>query len=218
MQIVNMLRTIDRRAKFRGIKLVMIRNLLEKYKNDKALLKGVLRLTRGTKLHDLIIEARPELEELEEETDTNPLMGIIENENAVQFEGKMPLICYMKEYLKKHYFGENYNKIYYDIGKNHAHIINIRTYDEMVEFMKNDFGEILLEKSDPTKIVVKDNKECRNCKFNEPVCHITAGFIAGCLENIWDRKYIIDIVEEQCQAMGFPYCVFIIKKSIKIGD
>ena len=224
MQIVNMLRTIDNRAKFTGIKLTMMKNLLEKYKNDRELLREVLKLTRGTRLHDLIIEAYPVLAELEKETITDPLIEekspiaeMIEDENAVKFEGRVPLVCYIKEYLRRYYFGENYKKICYNIGKNYAHIINIRTYDEMVEFMKDDFGEILLEESDPTKIVIKDNKECRNCKFDEPICHITAGFIAGCLENIRDRKYIIDVVEEQCKAVGSQYCVFIVKKSIKIS-
>ena len=74
MQIVNMLRTIDNRAKFTGIKLTMMKNLLEKYKNDRELLREVLKLTRGTRLHDLIIEAYPVLAELEKETITDPLI------------------------------------------------------------------------------------------------------------------------------------------------
>jgi len=224
MQIVNMLRTIDNRAKFTGIKLTMMKNLLEKYKNDRELLREVLKLTRGTRLHELILEAYPTLADLDKEMGVGPLIEeksliaeMIEEEGAIKFNGRIALITYVKEYLRRYYFGENYKKICYNIGKNYAHIINIKTYDEMVEFMKDDFGKILLEESDPTKIVIKDNKECKNCEHFEPICHITAGFIAGCLENIRDRKYIIDVEEEQCQAMGSPCCIFIVKKSIKIS-
>ena len=224
MKIIEMLRIIDNRAKFMGIKLTMMKNLLEKYKDNKELLKEVLKLTEGTRLHELILEAYPPLEELkkeimEEEYDikiTSESGEGKEKKEFCTFEGPVSLITYIKEYLRKYYLGNNVKRIFYDVGKDYAIRLGINTYDDMIEFMKKDFGDVIIEKSEPLTIVVKDNKECKNCKASEPICYLTAGFIAGCLENMANKAYIVEVTEERCQAVGDPYCVFIAKKSIRL--
>jgi predicted hydrocarbon binding protein len=226
MKIIEMLRIIDNRAKFMGIKLTMMKNLLEKYKDNKELLKEVLKLTEGTRLHELILEAYPPLGELKKEIKEKEYNVKITSEEEIEeeeekrefcvFEGPVSLIAYVKEYLRKYYLGNNITRIFYDIGKDYAIRLGINNYEDMIEFMKEEFGETDIEKSEPLTIIVKNNKECKNCKASEPVCYLTAGFIAGCLENMADRKYIVDVVEKKCRAVGDPYCLFIARKSIKL--
>ncbi|AAB98862.1 TPA: DUF2507 domain-containing protein [Methanocaldococcus jannaschii] len=223
MKIIEMLRIIDNRAKFMGIKLTMMKNLLEKYKDNKELLKEVLKLTEGTRLHELILEAYPPLEELKKEIREEEHKIKITSESGGEekkefctFEGPVSLIAYIKEYLRKYYLGNNVKRIFYDIGKDYAIKLGINTYDDMITFMKKDFGEVVIEKSEPLTVVVKDNKECKNCKASEPICYLTAGFIAGCLENMTNKTYIVEVTEEKCQAVGDPYCTFVAKKSIRL--
>lgn len=218
MKIIEMLRIIDNRAKFMGIKLTMMKNLLEKYKDNKELLKEVLKLTEGTRLHELILEAYPPLEELKKEIREEEHKIKITSESGGEekkefctFEGPVSLIAYIKEYLRKYYLGNNVKRIFYDIGKDYAIKLGINTYDDMITFMKKDFGEVVIEKSEPLTVVVKDNKECKNCKASEPICYLTAGFIAGCLENMTNKTYIVEVTEEKCQAVGDPYCTFVAK-------
>jgi len=229
MKIIEMLRIIDNRAKFMGIKLTMMKNLLEKYKDNKELLKEVLKLTEGTRLHELILEAYPPLEELEKELreeeyelkiaseEEREIVGKEERIEFCTFDGPVSLIAYAKEYLRKYYLGNNTKRIFYDIGKDYAIRLGINNYENMINFMKEEFGETSIEKSEPLAIIVRNNKECKNCRAPEPVCYLTAGFIAGCLENMVNRKYIVDVVEKKCQAVGDPYCLFITKKSIRLG-
>ncbi|XRO77587.1 V4R domain-containing protein [Methanocaldococcus sp. 10A] len=225
IKIIEMLRIIDNRAKFMGIKLNMMKNLLEKYKDNKELLKEVLKLTEGTRLHELILEAYPPLEELKKELKEEYQINLttgeeLESKEDVHefcvFEGNVSIIAYIREYLRRFYFGSNVKRIFYDIGKDYAIRLGIDNYKDMIEFMNEEFGEVHIEESEPLTIIVKDNKDCKNCRASEPVCYLTAGFIAGCLENMADRKYIVDVVEKKCQAVGDPYCLFIASKSIRL--
>lgn len=152
MKIIEMLRIIDNRAKFMGIKLTMMKNLLEKYKDNKELLKEVLKLTEGTRLHELILEAYPPLEELKKEIREEEHKIKITSESGGEekkefctFEGPVSLIAYIKEYLRKYYLGNNVKRIFYDIGKDYAIKLGINTYDDMITFMKKDFGEVVIE-------------------------------------------------------------------------
>ncbi len=224
MKLIEMLKIIDNRAKYMGIKLTMIKNLLEKYKDNKELLKEVLKLTEGTKLHELILEAYPPLEELKKElmeetykmqiqSTTSPHAPTQIEEQIYGFVGTPTLIGFIKEYLRKYYFGSQLKKIFYDLGKHYANAVNIRNYDELKNFMEKEFGPTTIEMSEPLVITVKNNKEALNYKSPEPVCYITSGFLAGCLENIANKKFIIEVDESKCIAKGDPYCVFIVKKS-----
>ncbi|ENN96325.1 hypothetical protein J422_03159 [Methanocaldococcus villosus KIN24-T80] len=219
--IVEMLRIIDNRAKFMGIKLTMIKNLLEKYKDNKELLKEVLKETEGTKLHDLILEACPYLRDLDKEIKAEEARIKIsaEEEKPLKLEdygfvGKVSLLAYIREYMRKYYLRANTKKVFYQIGKDYAILLNINNYDEMKKFIDTEFGEMEIEKPEPLTIIVRDNKECKNCTSPEPVCYVTAGFIAGCLENIVNRKYIVDVVEKKCLAVGDPYCLFVANRTV----
>ncbi|CAB3287692.1 V4R domain-containing protein [Methanocaldococcus lauensis] len=223
MKIIEMLKIIDNRAKFMGIKLNMMKNLLEKYKDNKELLKEVLKITKGTRLHELILEAYPPLETLEKEIEEEDMTITLEEseeekkaEEFCSFDGYVSIIAYVREYMRKYYFGYNVKKIFYEIGKDYAIKMGINNYDTMINFMNDEFGETHIETSEPLTFIVKNNKEAINCRASEPVCYITAGFIAGCLENITEKKYMIEVTEKKCLAKGDPYCQFIVKKSIRI--
>ncbi|WP_456372253.1 V4R domain-containing protein [Methanocaldococcus sp.] len=221
IKIIEMLKVIDNRAKFIGIKLNMMKNLLEKYKDDKELLKEVLKLTEGTRLHELILEAYPPLEKLKEELKKEEIIPIVDIEEKkpeefCHFDGHISIIAYIREYMKKYYFGSTVKKIFYEIGKDYAIKMGIDNYDKMINIMKEEFGETYIEKSEPITFIVKNSKEAMNCRALEPVCYLTAGFIAGCLENITEKKYIIEVIEKKCMALGDPYCQFIVKRYIKL--
>jgi predicted hydrocarbon binding protein len=228
-EIVEMLKNIDSKAKFTGIKLTMIKNLLEKYRNNRELLEDVLRLTRGTHLHDLILEAYPQLQSLEKELELeySPYESagigetledmVKENENGNTTAEDLPPIAFIKDYLKRYYFEDNIGKIFYNLGKEYAFKLRINDYDKMKKFIKENFGEeVIIEDANPLTIIVKNSKECWGVKSSSPACHLIAGFIAGCLENISDKRFVVDVVEEECRAMGDPYCVFVVAKMKKI--
>ena len=222
-EIVEMLRNIDSKAKFTGIKLTMIKNLLEKYRNDRELLIDVLKLTRGTHLHDLILEAYPQLEALKreleayEDMETEETFEIFSKESEEEIVGEIPPLAFIKDYLKRYYFEDNISKIFYNIGKEYAFKLKIDDYDKMKDFIKNNLGDdVTIEESNPLTVIIKNSKECMGVRSSSPACHFTAGFIAGCLENISDKRFVVDVTEEECKAMGDPYCVFVVTKMKKI--
>ncbi|WP_048203434.1 V4R domain-containing protein [Methanocaldococcus infernus] len=224
MKIIESLKVIDSRAKFMGIKLTMIRNLLEKYRDDKDLLKEVLKALRGSHLYDLVLEACPYLKDLENEILEEELTGHIESkikkEEPVEgciLEGEVPIFVYMKEYLRKYYFKDNTPKIFYDIGKDYALFLEVKTFEEMENKIKKYFGNMRVESSEPLIIVIENNKECENCKATEPICYFTSGFIAGCLESIADKLYIVNVEEIKCKAKGDEYCSFKAKRVARLA-
>ncbi|WP_456419256.1 V4R domain-containing protein [Methanocaldococcus infernus] len=221
-RIVRMLEIIDNKAKFMGIKLTMIRNLLERYKNNKELIKEILKLTEGKRLYDLILEACPELKEVVDEIKYEEIYEeekeIIKEEiESFRFENRISLMAYIKDHLRDMYFGTNSNKIFYEIGKNYALKCNIKSYKEMEELIKEEFGEVDIIKDDKDiKVIIRDNKEAKNYVSSEPVCCIASGVISGCLESIYNKEFIVDVFEEKCIAKGDEYCLFIAKKSRKL--
>ena len=225
-EIIEMLRNIDSKAKFTGIKLTMVKNLLEKYRNDRELLIEVLRLTKGTHLHDLILEAYPQLESLKRELELEAYDEDVETEETYEIVGRegeediveeIPPLAFIKDYLKRYYFEDNVGKIFYNMGKEYAFKLRIDDYDKMTDFIKKNLGDdVTIEETNPLTIIIKNSKECVGVRSSNPACHFTAGFIAGCLENISDKRFVVDVIEEECKAMGDPYCVFIVGKMKKI--
>ena len=224
-EIVEMLINIDSKAKFMGIKFTMIKNLLEKYRNDRELLIDVLRLTRGTHLHDLILEAYPQLESLKKELELEEYEAmepeetfeIISGESELESVEEIPPLAFIKDYLKRYYFEDNISKIFYNMGKEYAFKLRIDDYDKMTNFIKKNLGDdVTIEESNPLTVIIKNSKECVGVRSSSPACHFTAGFIAGCLENISDKRFVVDVIEEECKAMGDPYCVFVVTKMKKI--
>ncbi|WP_456471840.1 V4R domain-containing protein [Methanocaldococcus sp.] len=222
-RVIRMLEIIDNKAKFIGIKLSMIRNLLERYKDNEELLKEILKQTEGKKIHDLILEACPELKELEEKIKLEELEklesehGEVETKVEEEIRSRTSILAYFKDYLKNIYFGNNAKNIYYEIGKSYALKYNIKSIEELKEVLEEEFGECIIEEENNNyKVIIKDCREAKNYMSSEPVCHIASGVIAGSLENINDKKFIIDVTEDKCIAKGDDYCLFTAKKSRKL--
>ena len=224
-EIVEMLRNIDSKAKFTGIKLTMIKNLLERYRSNRELLMDVLKMTKGTHLHDLILEAYPQLEALKRELEldefdemkTEETFEIIGRESDEETVEEIPPLTFIKDYLKRYYFEDNISKIFYNMGKEYAFKLGIDDYDKMMDFIKKNLGDdVTIEESNPLTVIIKNSKECVGVRSSSPACHFTSGFIAGCLENISDKRFVVDVIEEECKAMGDPYRVFVVTKMKKI--
>jgi len=60
-KIINDLNIINSKAKFVGIKIIMIRRIIHRYKDNDKLIKKVLEGIKNTELYDLVLSACPEL-------------------------------------------------------------------------------------------------------------------------------------------------------------
>ncbi|WP_244409401.1 DNA-directed RNA polymerase subunit I [Methanocaldococcus jannaschii] len=60
-KIINDLNTINSKAKFIGIKIIMVRRIIDMHKDNDKLIKKVLEGIKNTDLYDLVLNACPEL-------------------------------------------------------------------------------------------------------------------------------------------------------------
>ena len=60
-KIINDLNIINSKAKFVGIKIIMVRRIIDTHKDDDELMKKVLESIKDTELYDLVLRACPEL-------------------------------------------------------------------------------------------------------------------------------------------------------------
>ncbi|ADC69158.1 DNA-directed RNA polymerase, subunit I (RpoI) [Methanocaldococcus sp. FS406-22] len=60
-KIINDLNIINSKAKFLGIKIIMVRRIIDIYKDNDELIKKVLESIKDTELYDLVLRACPEL-------------------------------------------------------------------------------------------------------------------------------------------------------------
>ncbi|XRO77063.1 hypothetical protein ACO3VM_00605 [Methanocaldococcus sp. 10A] len=64
-KVLKDLEIINNNAKYIGIKVIMIRHILESHANNRRVISNVLNATRNTELYDLILLACPKLKESE---------------------------------------------------------------------------------------------------------------------------------------------------------
>ncbi|ADG14000.1 4-vinyl reductase 4VR [Methanocaldococcus infernus ME] len=109
------------------------------------------------------------------------------------------------------YLGKAANNIFYECGKTLGRDLNINSIDELVKFCKVYKicrAEIVSE--DPLRIRIY---ECITCSglpnVGEPLCYFEGGFIAGCLENILNKR--VRAKETHCAGLGNEFCEFEIK-------
>lgn len=67
-KIIEDLKIINSKAKFVGIKILMIRHIIESHMKDKKSIYKILESTKNTELYKLILIACPKLEEINEES------------------------------------------------------------------------------------------------------------------------------------------------------
>ncbi|ADC70187.1 conserved hypothetical protein [Methanocaldococcus sp. FS406-22] len=63
-KIIEDLKIINSKAKFVGIKILMIRHIIESHIKDEKLICRILESTKNTELHELILTACPKLEKI----------------------------------------------------------------------------------------------------------------------------------------------------------
>lgn len=95
-------------------------------------------------------------------------------------------------------------------GRTMAKRFSIGTFPEMQQMM-DEFGfhDLSIERLDTTKFAI-NLEECPTCSglpnLGESVCHFESGMIAGCLEEIFDRRF--DAIETRCWGLGDRGCTW----------
>lgn len=109
------------------------------------------------------------------------------------------------------YMGRGANGIIYHAGKELGKSLNPKTIDDIVKFCEDyKIGKIEIVSEDPLQIRVD---ECISCsglpECNESLCWFEGGFIAGCLEKVFNKS--IQAKETHCAGLGDDFCQFDIK-------
>ena len=60
-KIIYDLNIINSKVKSEGLKIVMTKRLIDRYKDNEYLIKGVLKIIKDTELYSLVLRACPEL-------------------------------------------------------------------------------------------------------------------------------------------------------------
>ncbi len=109
------------------------------------------------------------------------------------------------------YLGKGAHGVIYDAGKKLGHELNPKSIEEITEFCKGyKIGIIEIVEKNPLCIRVNECISCNglsNC--GEPLCWFEGGFIAGCLEKVFNKK--VRAKETHCAGLGDKFCQFEIK-------
>jgi len=71
-------------------------------------------------------------------------------------------------------------------------------------------GEVVRREKDVWELRIKDCFLCEGIKSDKPVCHVIAGTLLGSLSVTFKERLTCE--EVMCKAMGYPECVFLIRK------
>ena len=109
------------------------------------------------------------------------------------------------------YLGRGANAVVYDAGKKLGNELNPKTVEDVVKFCEDyKIGKVEIVGENPLQIRVY---ECISCsglpECGETLCWFEGGFIAGCLEKIFNKK--VRAKETHCAGLGDEFCQFEIK-------
>ena len=107
------------------------------------------------------------------------------------------------------YLGFNSTHKIYSAGKGFGKSLRVRTMDDLIRcFRELGIGIVeVVEKNPVLKIRIYESVFCSGLpNIGECVCHYEKGILAGCLENILNKK--VEVVETRCCACGDDYCEF----------
>jgi predicted hydrocarbon binding protein len=107
--------------------------------------------------------------------------------------------------------GRGAHGVLYSAGKKLGHELNPKTVEEVVKFCEDyRIGKVEIVGENPLQIRVG---ECITCsglpECGEPLCWFEGGFIAGCLEKVFNKK--VQAKETHCAGLGHEFCQFEIK-------
>ena len=109
------------------------------------------------------------------------------------------------------YLGNAANGVYYECGRELGKSLEPNNIEDIIDFCeKYKIGYVEIVSENPLKIRVY---ECITCSglpnVGKPLCHFEGGFIAGCLEKIFNKK--VRATETHCAGLGNEFCQFDIK-------
>jgi len=96
----------------------------------------------------------------------------------------------------------------YEIGEDFGKLLSPKNIEELKKVFKlMDFGDLEIdEKEQPPHKIKLSNPPYKWISKDEPIHDFIAGILAGCLEEIFKKKFIVKEVECVCQ--GKDKCVF----------
>ncbi len=106
------------------------------------------------------------------------------------------------------YLGKGAHGVVYDAGKKLGYELNPKTVEDVVKFCEDyKIGKIKIVGENPLQIRVC---ECISCsglpECGETLCWSEGGFIAGCLEKVFNKK--VRAKETHCAGLGHDFCQF----------
>jgi len=109
------------------------------------------------------------------------------------------------------YIGVGNETLMYYFGRELCKNLKFNDFDELSDFYeKYKLGEIEIISENPIKIRIYDCVSCSGLpNVGKPLCHFEAGFLAGYVENIFNKKSYV--IETHCWGLGNEFCQFEIK-------
>jgi len=109
------------------------------------------------------------------------------------------------------YTGIDSETLMYYFGKGLSKNLGFKSFDELCKFYKKyKLGRIEMISENPTKIRIYDCISCSGLPdVGKPLCHFEAGFLAGYIENLYNKE--AEAIETHCWGMGDKFCQFEIR-------
>ncbi|AAB99662.1 TPA: DUF2507 domain-containing protein [Methanocaldococcus jannaschii] len=106
------------------------------------------------------------------------------------------------------YIGIDNEMLMYYFGKELSKNLNFKNFKELSNFYKEyKLGRIEMVSENPIKIRIYDCISCSGLPdVGKPLCHFEAGFLAGYIENVFNKKCYI--IETHCWGLGNKFCQF----------
>ncbi|WP_423793031.1 V4R domain-containing protein [Methanocaldococcus indicus] len=137
------------------------------------------------------------------------------DKNKMQFRRKRKKRATIPVELFKIFVLTTYNKLkncgseitLYDLGYEFGKSLDIKTFRELKKFFSvNNLGKVKIIKRKPLTIKIEECAFCEDIEKDEPICYFDAGLLAGIIENILNKKVVVD--EVKCMAQGYDGCYF----------
>jgi predicted hydrocarbon binding protein/predicted regulator of Ras-like GTPase activity (Roadblock/LC7/MglB family) len=109
------------------------------------------------------------------------------------------------------YTGIDSETLMYYFGKELSKNLKFSNFEELCKFYKKyKLGRIEMISENPIKIRIYDCISCSGLPdVGKPLCHFEAGFLAGYIENIYNKE--AEAIETHCWGLGDKFCQFEIR-------
>ncbi|WP_423792203.1 V4R domain-containing protein [Methanocaldococcus indicus] len=137
-----------------------------------------------------------------------PLKSILDNSKKKKVSVALFRLFRFVDFDK--YFNISNEKIMFYFGKEIISSLNLRKFEDFVEFFKEyDIGKIDITNKNPITVDVYDCISCSGIgNINRTLCYFEAGLISGFFEEQKNIKF--DITEVKCCGLGDNFCRFLL--------